>query len=108
MISQEQFQQEVDNRASRGGTVATGNLETWGGISDQLISEAGDADVVPDGGEWKGSDGRGTGIFQFAPNVRATVRNYCMWLEFTLPGGQTGINVSAHGPNADRFARPSA
>lgn len=103
-MNQAEFEKAIYDRVSQDGTVPTSNLETWMTVSDTLIAESnGDGSVVPDGGEWKGPDGVGSGIFPWAPNIRATVRNYCAWLEVTLPGGATGINVSAHAPNADRF-----
>lgn len=96
-MKQAEFEQAV--KAQFPGTAGT--LEAWQGTSDTLIGSGQD---VPDGGAWAGSDGQPIPIAPgFAPGSRVMVRNYCMWIEFTLPSGQKGIQISAHGPNADRF-----
>lgn len=79
-------------------------LEDWITTSAELVAEnQGDVNVVPDGGEWLDANGQGVGIIQTNVVTREAYRNYCVWRELTLPNGQRGIYVEAHGPNADRF-----
>lgn len=97
-MNQSEFEQI--NRDRRGGAT----LENWNATSAELVAEnGGDANVVPDGGEWVDPNGQGVGIIQTNSVTREAYRNYCVWRELTLPSGATGIYVDAHGPNADRF-----